>query len=124
MVISLIWWWPLITGYSFNMMLLRGHWLCSMLGFNFCFFPMHYLGLCGVPRRVSSYDPSFQVFNSVSRFGSALSAVSGCFLLYVVWESVASGNKVVSSWGSNSNILKSVVLPTPYHSTYFSYPVR
>ncbi|VDP91399.1 unnamed protein product [Echinostoma caproni] len=68
-IISFIWWWPIITGYRLNLPLLWGHWWVSMVGFNLCFFPMHYLGMCGLPRRVCS----FMV-----------------------------GNRVVSSWGSNS----------------------
>lgn len=65
-VISLIWWWPLITGLRLNKFLLQGHWLLSMVGFNLCFFPMHYLGLYGLPRRVCCYHPDFMWLNVVS----------------------------------------------------------
>ncbi|MBM6549282.1 hypothetical protein H7673_10495 [Streptococcus dysgalactiae subsp. equisimilis] len=42
-----------------NLYLLQGHWAVSMLGFNLCFFPMHFLGFRGLPRRVCVYDPEF-----------------------------------------------------------------
>lgn len=83
-VISIIWWWPAITGYSLRKSMLQGHFLCSMLGFNLCFFPMHYLGVAGLPRRVCCYDPAFQVFNSISTFGGILSAVSAFFLIFIL----------------------------------------
>lgn len=58
-VISVIWWWPVVVGYSLNKYLLQGHWLASMAGFNLCFFPMHYLGFFGLPRRVCRFDSTF-----------------------------------------------------------------
>lgn len=121
-VISLVWWWPIITGYSLNNTLLLGHLAASMVGFNLCFFPMHYLGLCGLPRRVCSYDPAFQTLNGIARFGGIVSVVSGIFLLYILWESIARGNKLISSWGSSNLVLNVTTHPTPYHATYFSNP--
>lgn len=58
-VISFLWWWPVITGFSLNRLLLWGHWVMSMVSFNLCFFPMHYFGLQGLPRRVCVFDPEF-----------------------------------------------------------------
>lgn len=46
-------------GLSLKKCLLYGHWLLSMIGFKLCFFPMHYLGVHGLPRRVCCYDPEF-----------------------------------------------------------------
>lgn len=59
LVIALIWWWPVVSGCTLKRSLVRGHWLVSMVGFNLCFFPMHYLGMSGLPRRVCTYDESF-----------------------------------------------------------------
>lgn len=65
-VIYMLWGWPLITGYSISKYLLQGHWVSSMVGFNLCFFPMHFLGLFGLPRRVCRFDPCFYWLNYVS----------------------------------------------------------
>jgi len=96
-VISIVWWFPIVTGFSLKKTLLAGHFFCSMLGFNLCFFPMHYLGLCGLPRRVCCYDPAFHVLKSITKLGALLSAVSGFFLLYIIWESVSCGKKILSA---------------------------
>lgn len=117
-VISLVWWWPVITGYSLNNALLQGHWFCSMLGFNLCFFPMHYLGLCGLPRRVCCFDPIFHKLNVVSSIGGLLSCIRGFFLLFILWESVSTGNKLLSSWGTSSTLFNVVTAPVSYHATY------
>nr|YP_009240938.1 cytochrome c oxidase subunit I [Brachycladium goliath]ALN38351.1 cytochrome c oxidase subunit I [Brachycladium goliath] len=123
-VISLIWWWPVVTGYSLNKWLLQGHWLLSMVGFNLCFFPMHYLGMQGLPRRVCVYDPSFVWLNGISSLGGLFSVVSAFFLMFIVWESLAVSNCVVGSWGSNTLVLNVVTVPVPHHCDYISDPCR
>nr|ALD62346.1 cytochrome c oxidase subunit 1 [Echinostoma hortense] len=117
-VISFLWWWPIITGYSLNVFLLQGHWLVSMTGFNLCFFPMHYLGMCGLPRRVCVYDPDFYAFHLLSTYGAVLSGISAFFLMFILWESISVGNRVLSIWGSSSVLFSVVTLPMPQHNTY------
>lgn len=86
-----------MIGRSLNKYLLQGHWLLSMVGFNFCFFPMHFLGIYGLPRRVCSYDPSFYWLNSLSRLGSVLSVLSAFMLMFILWESLVVNNRVISA---------------------------
>nr|YP_009650993.1 cytochrome c oxidase subunit I [Uvitellina sp. SSS-2019]QCY72819.1 cytochrome c oxidase subunit 1 [Uvitellina sp. SSS-2019] len=117
-VISFIWWWPIISGYSLNIYLLQGHWFVSMVGFNLCFFPMHYLGLYGLPRRVCVYDPEFYWLNVLSSLGGVISSCSAFFFVFVLWESIVIGNRVISVWGSNSLVLNIVTLPLPQHIVY------
>nr|ATY45996.1 cytochrome oxidase subunit 1 [Fasciolopsis buski] len=119
-VISFIWWWPIITDYSLNVSLLQGHWIVSMFGFNLCFFPMHYLGMSGLPRRVCVYDPDFYWLNVLSSLGGVVSTVSAFFLFFVLWESCVIGNRVLSVWGSGSLILNVVTLPSPQHNGYMT----
>nr|YP_009138986.1 cytochrome c oxidase subunit I [Clinostomum complanatum]AJR28004.1 cytochrome c oxidase subunit I [Clinostomum complanatum] len=122
-VISVLWWWPVITGFSLNDKLVRGHWALSMLGFNLCFFPMHYIGLAGLPRRVCCYEPGFYSLNLLSSFGGLLSVLGGIFLVFILWESLVVGNRVLGAWGSSNFVLNVVTLPTPHHSTYISGPM-
>nr|QDA21736.1 cytochrome c oxidase subunit 1 [Amphimerus sp. JM-2019] len=121
-VISLIWWWPVIVGYSLNKYLLMAHWGVSMVGFNLCFFPMHFLGVYGLPRRVCSYEPCFQWMNTLCSIGGLLSVFSGFMLMYILWESMAVSNRVVGLWGSNSIVLNVVTVPVPHHCVYISDP--
>lgn len=119
-IISLIWWWPIITGNRLKKFLLQGHWLVSIVGFNLCFFPMHFLGLSGLPRRVCCYHPEFMWLNIIRTWGSMLSVVSGFLIIFILWESLAVGNKILGSWGSNTTVLKVVSLPVPHHALYIS----
>ncbi|KAA3669755.1 COX1 (mitochondrion) [Paragonimus westermani] len=123
-VISLLWWWPVVTGFSLNKYLLQGHWVSSMLGFNLCFFPMHYLGAYGLPRRVCNYEPAFQSLNNVSSVGALISVVSAFFLVFILWESLVVGNRVVGVWGTNALVVNALVTPVPHHGVYISGPSR
>lgn len=58
-IIFFVWWWPVITGVSLNKYLLQCHCIVSNVGFNLCFFPMHYFGICGLPRRVCVYESGY-----------------------------------------------------------------
>nr|QYC97733.1 cytochrome c oxidase subunit 1 [Diplostomoidea sp. MSB para 30071] len=122
-VISLIWWWPIITGLALDSVLLYAHWFISMLGFNLCFFPMHYTGIFGLPRRVCVYDPSFFKINLISNFGALLSVVSGFFLLFIVWHSLCAGDTVIAIYGTSAMVLYVVTLPMPHHGLYISSPI-
>nr|ADU04577.1 cytochrome c oxidase subunit 1 [Schistosoma turkestanicum] len=115
-VIMIVWWWPFIVGYSLNKYLLQGHWLVSMFGFNLCFFPMHYLGLHGLPRRVSCYDTEYYWVNVLSSIGGVVSVFSAMVLFFILWESMAVGNKVVGLWGSFNSVTNIVTVPVPYHA--------
>lgn len=85
----------MIIGFRLNKYLLMGHWGVSMLGFNLCFFPMHFLGLHGLPRRVCVYEACFQKLKTLARMGGLVSVFSGFTLVYIFWESVAVGHRVV-----------------------------
>ncbi|MXW11424.1 MAG: cytochrome c oxidase subunit I [Synechococcus sp. SB0662_bin_45] len=80
-------WFPKMSGRLLNEHLGRLHCLLSFLGFNICFFPQHWLGLNGMPRRVAEYDPQFQLVNQISSVGALLLAISTLpFLVNVLWS--------------------------------------
>nr|AEY84591.1 cytochrome c oxidase subunit 1 [Echinobothrium harfordi] len=120
-IIMFLWWWPLITGYSLNKYLLQGHCIVSNVGFNLCFFPMHYFGLCGLPRRVCVYEVGYSWINVICSIGSFISAFSGCFFIFILWESISVGNRVVGFYGSNSTITNLSHPPVSYHSNFHSF---
>nr|UOI92536.1 cytochrome c oxidase subunit I [Gangesia agraensis]UOI92542.1 cytochrome c oxidase subunit I [Gangesia agraensis] len=120
-IVMFIWWWPLITGVSLNKYLLQCQCILSNIGFNMCFFPMHYFGLCGLPRRVCMYDSSYNWVNVVCSIGSFISAFSGCFFIFILWESFYSRNVAIGSFGASSTLTNAVVAPVAYHNNFFTY---
>nr|AWB97646.1 cytochrome c oxidase subunit 1 [Echinococcus granulosus] len=120
-IVMFIWWWPLITGLSLNKCLLQCQCIISNVGFNLCFFPMHYFGLCGLPRRVCIYEYSYNWINVVCTVGSFISAFSGCFFVFILWESIVSKNEVLGSYNS-SGLVDCLMSPVACHNDYFCYP--
>ena len=80
-------WYPKMTGRMFNETWGKVHFVLHFVGFNLCFFPMHILGLQGMPRRVVQYDPEFATINMVCTIGSILLAFSTIpFIINAVWS--------------------------------------
>nr|UFQ89261.1 cytochrome c oxidase subunit I [Scyphophyllidium guariticus] len=120
-IIMFIWWWPLITGVSLNKYLLQCQCILSQVGFNLCFFPMHYFGLCGLPRRVCVYECSYNWINTVCSIGSFISAFSGCFFIFILWDSLINSNEILGSYGSSTTITNLMLSPIAYHNNFFTY---
>ena len=84
-------WIPKITGLSYNVMLGKVHFLILFIGVNVTFFPQHFLGLQGMPRRISDYPDAFAGWNFVSSFGSIISVVATGLFLYIVYVQLVEG---------------------------------
>jgi len=83
-------WWSLFSGTTLSRKLGNSHFILMFLGVNLTFFPQHFLGLAGMPRRYSDYPDTFSLWNTVSSLGSLLSTVSAFFFLGVLWVSFSS----------------------------------
>jgi cytochrome c oxidase subunit 1 len=79
-------WFYKITGCHFDESLSSIHFWVFFLGVNITFFPMHFLGLAGMPRRIPDYPDAFSGWNAIASFGSYLSAISALFFFYVVLD--------------------------------------
>ena len=82
-------WYPLFTGLTLHSRWAKSQFIIIFLGVNLTFFPMHFLGLGGIPRRYSSYPDRFYMWNVVATFGSLLSVVRLLFFIFLVWESLS-----------------------------------
>jgi Heme/copper-type cytochrome/quinol oxidases, subunit 1 len=69
-------WFPKMTGRMLNETWGKIHFALTFIGFNLCFFPMHILGLQGMPRRVAQYDPQFAEINLICSIGAFILAIS------------------------------------------------
>ena len=69
----------------------------TFIGVNLTFFPQHFLGLAGIPRRYSDYPDSFSRINLISSFGACISMVGVCLFIRIVIERLAVQRSVVVS---------------------------
>nr|YP_010286168.1 cytochrome c oxidase subunit I [Mosgovoyia sp. SQ20]UKS08006.1 cytochrome c oxidase subunit I [Mosgovoyia sp. SQ20] len=120
-IIMFVWWWPLVLGLSLNKCLLQCQCVVSNVGFNLCFFPMHYFGLCGLPRRVCVYEVGYNWINVVCTAGAFITAFSACFFFFILWESIVNTNTVIGFWGAPSVITNFVYSPVVGHGGFFTY---
>ncbi len=90
---GIYYWWPKITGRLLDERLGQWHFWLMMLGFNMTFFPQHFLGLIGMPRRIYTYAPDlgWNFWNMVSTIGSFIIAVSILFFIVNVAKTMRSG---------------------------------
>jgi cytochrome c oxidase subunit 1 len=95
-------WVEKMTGLVYNEFYGQLHFWSFFVGVNLTFFPMHFLGLAGMPRRISDYPDAYAGWNAVASLGSLISVVSTAFFFYALYEMFA--NQAVSkkrnSWRS------------------------
>ena len=96
----------------------RMHFSLTFAGVNVLFFPQHFLGMAGMPRRIPDYPDAFAGWNMVSSIGAAITILSTVYFLIVVWRTFASGEKCAANpWGSGATTLEwSVPSPAPFHT--------
>nr|YP_010554776.1 cytochrome c oxidase subunit I [Potamyia horvati]UYO79422.1 cytochrome c oxidase subunit I [Potamyia horvati] len=97
-------WFPLFTGLILNNFYLKIQFLTMFLGVNMTFFPQHFLGLAGMPRRYSDYPDSFLAWNVISSIGSLISLISIMILIFTIWESFINKKFMIFSLNMNSSI--------------------
>lgn len=79
-------WIEKMVGLTYNEELGQIHFWTFFVGVNLTFFPMHFLGLAGMPRRISDYPDAFAGWNLVASIGSMISVVATLFFFYIVWN--------------------------------------
>lgn len=90
-------WYPLIMGLNLNRKWLTTQFIIIFIGVNITFFPQHFLGLAGIPRRYVDYPDTYFSWNILSSTGSILSTLRVIFLFFIVWERIISQRTVYKS---------------------------
>jgi len=83
-----------MTGLQYPEVLGQIHFWLFFVGVNITFFPMHFLGLAGMPRRIPDYPDAFAGWNAIASFGSYVSAISAIFFFYIVYVTLTQGTRV------------------------------
>nr|YP_010127717.1 cytochrome c oxidase subunit I [Oyamia nigribasis]QPP20244.1 cytochrome c oxidase subunit I [Oyamia nigribasis] len=115
-------WYPLFTGLMMNPHWLKIQFLTMFLGVNLTFFPQHFLGLAGMPRRYSDYPDAYTTWNVVASIGSTISFIGVLMLLFIIWESMVTNRTVLFPLQMTSSIEWFQNLPPAEHS-YAELPI-
>ena len=110
-------WFPKMTGYMYNERIGNWHFWITFIGVNMVFFPQHFLGRAGMPRRYIDYPDAYAGWNFVSSIGSYVAAVGLCFFFWGVIDAFAkkrvAGN---NPWGEGATTLEwQLSSPPPHH---------
>jgi cytochrome c oxidase subunit I len=110
-------WFPKITGYMYNETIAKLHFWITFIGVNILFFPQHFLGLAGMPRRYIDYPAAFEAWNTVSTYGSLMSAFGVLVFLFGVFSAYAKKVQAPANpWGVGATTLEwTLPSPPPFH---------
>jgi cytochrome c oxidase subunit I len=110
-------WFPKITGYMYSEALGKMHFWITFIGVNFAFFPQHFLGLAGMPRRVVDYPDAFSGWNYVSSVGAYISGIGLIVFFAGIAHAVVRKRRAADNpWGTGATTLEwTLSSPPPFH---------
>nr|QIB22495.1 cytochrome c oxidase subunit I [Calliptamus italicus] len=100
---GVIQWYPLFTGLTMNSTWLKIQFTIMFIGVNLTFFPQHFLGLAGMPRRYSDYPDAYTSWNVLSSIGSTISIVGIIMFIIIMWESMITNREIMFSTNTSSS---------------------
>ncbi len=115
---GIYYWIGKMSGRPYPETLARIHFWVTFIGVNLTFFPMHFLGLAGMPRRYPDYPDAFHGWNMVASFGAYIAGFSILIFLVVMWKTFTSKEKLADNyWGEGATTLEwHVSSPPPFHT--------
>ena len=111
-------WFSKMTGYEYSEFLGKLHFWLTFIGVNLIFFPQHFLGLAGMPRRYADYPDAFAGWNYISSIGSYISIIGlAVFLLNLLYAFMKKKKAEPNPWGEGATTLEwTVSSPPPFHT--------
>ena len=110
-------WLPKWTGNMYDEKLGKLHFWLSTIFVNILFFPQHFLGLAGMPRRIPDYSVQFAEFNQISSLGGFAFGLTQLLFVYIIWKTVRGGAKATDQvWEGAEGLEWTLSSPPPYHS--------
>ncbi|MBU3068721.1 cytochrome c oxidase subunit I [Aestuariicella sp. G3-2] len=118
---AVYYWLPKWCGNMYNETMGKTHFWMAFLGLNLTFFPMHFVGLAGMPRRIPDYALQFADFNMIASMGAFLFGAAQILFLFNVIATIRGGKKATDEvWENPEGLEWTVPSPAPYHT--FSVP--
>lgn len=109
-------WFPLISGLTLHSGWRQIQFFIIFFGVNLTFFPQHFLGLAGMPRRYSDYPDSYTKWNVASRIGSIISFVALLIFIFLLWEAFRAQRGVIITTNTPSSLEWQDSLPLSFHN--------
>jgi cytochrome c oxidase subunit 1 len=95
-----------IVGANYPEVLGKIHFWSTFIGVNVCFFPMHFLGLAGMPRRIPDFPDAYTQWNTIASVGSIITMVSTTFFCYIIFVTFTSNDRVgYNPWRNHTNFV-------------------
>ncbi len=110
-------WFPKMTGYMYNETIAKAHFWVIFISVNLTFFPQHFLGLAGMPRRYIDYPDAFALWNRISSYGAYLSSAGAVLFLYLMYDAFTKKRPAGDNpWGAGATTLEwTLSSPPPFH---------
>lgn len=110
-------WLPKWCGKMYNESLGKTHFWLSFIGVNLTFFPMHFVGLAGMPRRIPDYALQFADFNMLTSLGAFMFGTTQLLFVYIIFKTIRSGKPAEQvPWEGAEGLEWTVPSPAPYHT--------
>nr|AXS66270.1 cytochrome c oxidase subunit 1 [Bostrichoidea sp. 1 KM-2017] len=119
---GLVHWFPLFTGVALKQKYLKSQFIVMFIGVNTTFFPQHFLGLGGMPRRYSDYPDAYTTWNIISSTGSMISFLAVIMFIFITWDSFTSHQNSTSPLSMPQSIEWKQKMPPMEHS-YSELPI-
>ncbi|MEX2964011.1 cytochrome c oxidase subunit I [Microbulbifer sp. TYP-18] len=118
---AVYYWLPKWCGNMYNETMGKVHFWLAFIGLNLTFFPMHFVGLAGMPRRIPDYALQFADFNQIASIGAFLFGAAQLVFLFNVIRTIQGGRKATTEvWDNPQGLEWTLPSPAPYHT--FSTP--
>ena len=109
-------WFPMFTGLALNDYLRKVHFYFTFIGVNLTFFPQHFLGLSGMPRRYADYTDGQYFWNKVSSLGSFMTVIRVMLFVLIIWEGFVTQRVLLSSYFKPVSLEWTPRSPISFHS--------
>lgn len=117
-IVGIITWWPLLRGVRINSFLREVQFYSLFFGVNLTFFPIHFIGIQGIPRRYRDYTGGYSYWHSIASLGRILSIVSTLLLFFILWEALVRKRRLIRLNWKSMFMDSAYKWPTLLHSNF------